>query len=54
MALAAVRDKTEAAKSVGVDARQLKWVVFLIAAFIIGLCGALIFVQTARISPDAA
>ena len=54
LALAAVRDNTEAAKSVGVDARQLKWAVFLIAAFVTGLCGALIYVQTARISPDAA
>ena len=54
LALAAVRDNTEAAKSVGVDARQLKWAVFLIAAFVTGLCGALIYVQTARVSPDAA
>jgi branched-chain amino acid transport system permease protein len=54
LALAAVRDNTEAARSVGVDARWLKWAVFLIAAFVTGLCGALIYVQTARISPDAA
>ena len=54
LALAAVRDNTEAAKSVGVDAQRLKWAVFLIAAFVTGLTGALIYVQTARISPDAA
>ncbi|MBA4351676.1 MAG: branched-chain amino acid ABC transporter permease [Rhodobacter sp.] len=54
LALAAVRDNTEAAKSVGVDARRIKWAVFLIAAFMTGLVGALIYVQTARISPDAA
>lgn len=54
LALAAMRDNTEAAKSVGVDARRLKWAVFLIAAFVTGLTGALIYVQTARISPDAA
>jgi branched-chain amino acid transport system permease protein len=54
LALAAVRDNTEAAKSVGVDAQNLKWAVFLIAAFVTGLTGALIYVQTARISPDAA
>jgi branched-chain amino acid transport system permease protein len=54
LALAAVRDNTEAARSVGVDSRRLKWAVFLIAAFVTGLCGALIYVQTARISPDAA
>ncbi|QYK40466.1 MAG: branched-chain amino acid ABC transporter permease [Paracoccaceae bacterium] len=54
LALAAVRDNAEAARSVGVDAGRLRWQVFLIAAFGTGLCGALIFVQTARISPDAA
>lgn len=54
LALAAVRDNTEAAKSVGVDARRIKWAVFLIAAFVTGITGALIYVQTARISPDAA
>ena len=54
LALAAVRDNTEAAKSVGVDARRIKWAVFLIAAFVTGVTGALIYVQTARISPDAA
>ena len=54
LALSAVRDNTEAAKSVGVDAGRMKWAVFLIAAFGTGLVGALIYVQTARISPDAA
>ena len=54
LALAAIRDNTEAAKSVGVDAGRIKWVVFLMAAFVTGLVGALIYVQTARISPDAA
>jgi branched-chain amino acid transport system permease protein len=54
LALAAIRDNTEAAKSVGVDARRIKWAVFLIAAAVTGLVGALVYVQTARISPDAA
>ncbi|MBN9016018.1 MAG: branched-chain amino acid ABC transporter permease [Rhizobiales bacterium] len=54
LALAAVRDNTEAAKSVGVDAGRLKWAVFLLASVATGLTGALIFLQTARISPDAA
>lgn len=54
LALAAVRDNTEAAKSVGVDAGRMKWFVFLIVSFGTGLTGALIYVQTARISPDAA
>ena len=54
LALAAVRDNPEAARSVGIDADRIKWLVFLLAAFGTGLCGALIYVQTARISPDAA
>ncbi len=54
LALAAVRDNTEAAKSVGVDAGRMKWVVFLTSAFGTGLAGGLIYMQKARISPDAA
>jgi branched-chain amino acid transport system permease protein len=54
LALAAVRDNAEAARSVGVDAGRLKWQVFLVAAAGTGLAGALMFMQTARISPDAA
>ncbi len=54
LALAAVRDNSEAARSVGVDTGRLKWAVFLIAAAATGLVGGLIFMQTARISPDAA
>jgi len=54
LALADVRDNVDAAQSVGVDVGRLKWAVFLIAAAATGLTGALIFVQTARISPEAA
>jgi len=54
LALAAVRDNDNAAQSVGVDAARVKWLVFLCAAAMTGLVGALIYVQTARISPDAA
>jgi branched-chain amino acid transport system permease protein len=54
LALAAVRDNDNAARSVGVDAARVKWLVFLSAATMTGLVGALIYVQTARISPDAA
>ena len=54
LALAAVRDNTEAAKSVGVDAGRMKWIVFLTSAFGTGLTGGLIYMQKARISPDAA
>ncbi|MCY4178734.1 MAG: branched-chain amino acid ABC transporter permease, partial [Litoreibacter sp.] len=54
LALAVVRDNTEAAKSVGVDAGRMKWIVFLTSAFGTGLAGGLIYMQKARISPDAA
>ena len=54
LALAAVRDNMEAAKSVGVDAGRMKWIVFLTSAFGTGLAGGLIYLQKARISPDAA
>jgi branched-chain amino acid transport system permease protein len=54
LALAAVRDNTEAAGSVGVDAGRMKWLVFLSSAFGTGLAGGLIYLQKARISPDAA
>jgi len=54
LALAAVRDNAEAARSVGVDAGAMKWVVFLVAAFGTGIAGGLIYLQKGRISPDAA
>ena len=54
LALAAIRDNVAAAQSVGVDARRMKWLVFLAAGFGTGLTGGLIYVQKARISPDAA
>ncbi len=54
LGLSAVRDNQEAARSVGVDARRIKWAVYVAVAFVTGLAGALIYLQTARISPDAA
>lgn len=54
LALAAVRDNPQAASAVGVDAQRIKWYVFLAAALGTGLTGALIYMQKARISPDAA
>lgn len=54
LALSAVRDNPQAARSVGVDAQRIKWFVFLAAALGTGLTGALIYLQKARISPDAA
>ena len=55
LALAAVRDNEQAARAVGVDARRhrRRWSIST-AAFVTGLAGALIYVQKARISPDAA
>jgi branched-chain amino acid transport system permease protein len=54
LGLAAVRDNREAARAVGVDPLWTKSVVYLVAAMATGLAGALIYVQKARISPDAA
>ena len=54
LGLAAVRDNREAARSVGVDPTWTKSFVYLVAALATGLTGALIYVQKARISPDAA
>jgi branched-chain amino acid transport system permease protein len=54
LALAAARDNIEAAKSVGIDALRMKWLVFLVSAFGTGVAGGLIYLQKARISPDAA
>ncbi|MEL7099121.1 MAG: branched-chain amino acid ABC transporter permease [Pseudomonadota bacterium] len=53
LALAAARDNAEAARSVGVDAGRARWFVYLWAAFGTGLAGGLIYLQKARISPDA-
>lgn len=53
LALAATRDNVQAARSVGVDAARSKWFVYLVSAFGTGLAGGLIYLQKARISPDA-
>ncbi|MBX5064754.1 branched-chain amino acid ABC transporter permease [Rhizobium lentis] len=54
LGLAAVRDNETAARALGVDARRLKTLVYLFVAFVTGIVGALIYLQKARISPDAA
>lgn len=54
LALAAIRDSELAAGSVGVDAFRTKLIVYLATAFGTGMVGALIYLQKARISPDAA
>jgi branched-chain amino acid transport system permease protein len=54
LGLAAVRDNERGAQSVGVDAFLMKLVVYVIAGFGTGLAGAVIYLEKARISPDAA
>jgi branched-chain amino acid transport system permease protein len=54
LGLSAVRDNEEAATSVGVRTRRLKFAVYVATAGITGLIGALIFLQKLRITPEAA
>jgi len=54
LALAAIRDSEVAAESVGIDNFRTKFWVFVFAAIGTGMIGALIYLQKARISPDAA
>ena len=54
LALAAIRDNASASGSIGIDERRTKLAVYVVAGFGASLIGALIFFQTARISPDAA
>jgi branched-chain amino acid transport system permease protein len=54
LALAAIRDSERAAESVGVDIFRTKLKVYIAAAAGTGMVGALIYLQKARISPDAA
>ena len=54
LALAAIRDSETAAVSLGVDSFRTRLIIYVIAAFGTGLVGALIYLQKARVSPDAA
>jgi branched-chain amino acid transport system permease protein len=54
LALAAIRDQTAAAQSVGIDIFRAKLWIYVFAAAGTGMTGALIYLQKARISPDAA
>ena len=54
LALSAIRDSETAAESVGVDNFRTKFWVYVFAAVGTGMVGALIYLQKARISPDAA
>jgi branched-chain amino acid transport system permease protein len=54
LALGAIRDHEAAAASLGVDIDRVKLVVYVLTAAVTGMVGALIYLQKARISPDAA
>ena len=54
LALGAVRDNETAAASLGVDIYRVKLAVYVATAAMTGMIGALIYLQKARISPDAA
>ena len=54
LALGAIRDNEMAAAGLGVDIYRIKLVVYVAVAAMTGMIGALIYLQKARISPDAA
>jgi len=54
LALGAIRDNELAAAGLGVDIYRIKLFVYVAVAAMTGMIGALIYLQKARISPDAA
>ena len=54
LALSAIGDSEPAAESSGIDVFRTKLFIYVAAAAVTGMIGALIFLQKARISPDAA
>jgi branched-chain amino acid transport system permease protein len=54
LALTAIRDNEEAARSLGVDVLRAKVIVYLVAAFGCAFAGAVIYLNLLRIQPDAA
>lgn len=54
LALGAIRDNEAAAAGLGVDIYRVKLGVYVATAAMTGMIGALIYLQKARISPDAA
>ena len=54
LALSAIGDSEAAAESTGVDVFRTKFLIYVLTAATTGMVGALIFLQKARISPDAA
>jgi branched-chain amino acid transport system permease protein len=53
LGLAAIRDSETAAVSLGVDSFRARLFIYVVAAFGTGMVGALIYLQKARLSPDA-
>ena len=53
LALTAIRDNEAAAESLGVDNYRTKFLVYVAAAMMTGMIGALIFLSKLRISPEA-
>jgi branched-chain amino acid transport system permease protein len=54
LGLAASRDNNAAARSVGVRTDRIRYWLWVIVAFATGMVGALVYLQKARSSPDAA
>ena len=54
LALGAIRDHEGAASGLGVDIYRIKLAIYVATAAVTGMIGALIYLQKARISPDAA
>lgn len=54
LALAASRDNAAAARSVGVRTGRIRYLLWIAVAFATGMVGAVVYLQKARISPDAA
>ena len=53
LAFTAIRDSEEASSSLGVDTYRLKFLVWIMAAFVTACAGSILFLQKLRISPDA-
>jgi branched-chain amino acid transport system permease protein len=54
LGLAASRDNNAAARSVGVRTYRIRYLLWVLVGFATGMVGALVYLQKARISPDAA
>ena len=54
LGIAAMRDNRQAAEVLGIDALRMRAAIFMVCAVVTGLCGGLVYLQKARISPDAA